>query len=108
MAAARQTPEQAASLPAESWLPESEASGLRWRELFPGEQCQLSAVRRWVESLLPQCPARDDVMCVATELGTNAAIRRQGGAAASPSRSSGTSSASGSRSPTAEHLTAPG
>jgi serine/threonine-protein kinase RsbW len=77
MAAARQAPEQAASPPAESLLPESllpesKASGLRWRELFPGEERQLSAVRRWVEAFLPQCPARDDVTCVATELGTNA------------------------------------
>src|SRR6266699_500533 len=41
-------------------------------DLFPGEVCQLRAVRRWLESLLPVCPPRDDVMCVATELGTNA------------------------------------
>ena len=72
MAVSGQTTEQAAGLPAESRSPESASSGLRWRELFPGEECQLSAVRRWVESLLPQCPERDDVTCVATELGTNA------------------------------------
>jgi len=40
--------------------------------LFAGEDCQLREVRRWVASLLPECPARDDVACVATELGTNA------------------------------------
>jgi anti-sigma regulatory factor (Ser/Thr protein kinase) len=45
---------------------------LRWRRVFPGEERQLGVVRRWVESLLPECPARDDVACVVTELGTNA------------------------------------
>jgi serine/threonine-protein kinase RsbW len=29
-------------------------------------------MRRWLASLLPECPAREDVVCVATELGTNA------------------------------------
>jgi hypothetical protein len=45
---------------------------MRWRRVFPGEERQLSLVRRWLESLLPDCPARDDVLCIATELGTNA------------------------------------
>jgi hypothetical protein len=45
---------------------------MRWRRDFPGEDCQLGRLRRWLESFLPQCPARDDVACVATELGTNA------------------------------------
>jgi hypothetical protein len=47
-------------------------SGLRWQQVFPGEQDQLRVLRRWLESLLPPCPARDDVAIVATELGTNA------------------------------------
>jgi serine/threonine-protein kinase RsbW len=46
--------------------------GLRWRRVFPGEERQLGVLRRWLESLLPECPARGDVACVATELGTNA------------------------------------
>jgi hypothetical protein len=29
-------------------------------------------LRRWLESVLPDRPARDDVACVATELGSNA------------------------------------
>lgn len=45
---------------------------LRWRRVFPGEERQLSLLRHWLSSLLPECPARDDVMCVATELATNA------------------------------------
>jgi Histidine kinase-like ATPase domain len=46
--------------------------GKRWRRVFPGEERQLILVRRWLESLLPDCPARDDVLCIATELGANA------------------------------------
>jgi Histidine kinase-like ATPase domain len=48
------------------------ASALRWREVFQGEERQLGVVRRWLASLLPECPARDDVISVATELGSNA------------------------------------
>jgi hypothetical protein len=40
--------------------------------VFPGEERQLGLLRRWLGSLLPQCPARDDVTCVASELGANA------------------------------------
>jgi Histidine kinase-like ATPase domain len=47
-------------------------SGSRWRRVFPGEECQLGALRRWLASLLPDCPARDDVTSVATELCSNA------------------------------------
>jgi len=45
---------------------------MRWRRVFPGEERQLGVLRRWLESLLPDCAARDDVTSVATELGTNA------------------------------------
>jgi len=44
----------------------------RWRRVFPGHQRELSELRRWLSSLLPKCPARDDVFSVATELGSNA------------------------------------
>ena len=47
-------------------------TGLRWRRVFPGGEQQLGVLRRWLALLLPDCPARDDVTCVATELGTNA------------------------------------
>src|SRR5260370_9347038 len=53
--------------------------GLRWRRVFPGEGSMLGALRRWLESLLPECPARDDVACVATELGTNAILHTASG-----------------------------
>jgi serine/threonine-protein kinase RsbW len=46
--------------------------GVRWQRVFPGEERQLGVLRRWLESLLPDCPARDDVASVATELGSNA------------------------------------
>ena len=46
--------------------------GLRWRRVFPGEAGQLGVLRRWLELLLPECPARGDVAYVATELGANA------------------------------------
>lgn len=47
-------------------------TGQRWRRVFPGEKNELQALRRWLSSLLPAGPARDDVLSVATELGSNA------------------------------------
>jgi anti-sigma regulatory factor (Ser/Thr protein kinase) len=44
----------------------------RWRQVLPGEERQLPALRRWLASLLPVCTARDDVIAVATELSSNA------------------------------------
>lgn len=44
----------------------------RWRRVFPGEERQLGILRRWLASLLPECPARDDLTSIATELGSNA------------------------------------
>lgn len=46
--------------------------GLCWRREFPGEMRRMSEVRAWLTSLLPACPARDDVLSIATELGANA------------------------------------
>jgi hypothetical protein len=45
---------------------------LRWRRVFPGEERQLGVMRRWLATLLPECPARDDVLSVANELSSNA------------------------------------
>lgn len=44
----------------------------RWRQVLPGEERQLRVLRRWLAALLPECPARDDVVAVATELSSNA------------------------------------
>jgi serine/threonine-protein kinase RsbW len=57
---------------AESRGPSVPSAETRWRRVFPGEERQLSLMRRWLESLLPDCPARDDALLIATELGTNA------------------------------------
>jgi hypothetical protein len=46
--------------------------GVRWWRAFPGEAGQLEVLRRWIEDLLPSCPARDDVTAVACELAANA------------------------------------
>ena len=48
------------------------AGGLRWRRVFPGRERELATLRRWLSSLLPECPARDDVLTVANELASNA------------------------------------
>lgn len=54
---------RASALPAQGW---------RWRRVFSGDERELSSLRRWLGSLLPTCPALDDVMTVAVELATNA------------------------------------
>lgn len=45
---------------------------LRWRQVLRGEERQLGVLRRWLASMLPDWPARDDVISVATELASNA------------------------------------
>lgn len=51
----------------------------QWRQVFPGEKRQLAMVRRWIESLLPPCTARDDLNSVATELASNAVMHTASG-----------------------------
>ena len=48
------------------------ASALSWQKGFPGVERELGAMRRWLASVLPDCPSRDDVASVATELAANA------------------------------------
>lgn len=48
------------------------APDLRWRRIFTGHERELPLLRQWLASLLPQCPARSDVLSVATELAANA------------------------------------
>lgn len=50
----------------------TDSFGLRCYRVFPGEEQQLRVVRQWLAGLLPDGPARRDVLCVATELGANA------------------------------------
>jgi anti-sigma regulatory factor (Ser/Thr protein kinase) len=47
-------------------------TGLSWQRAFPGEALQVAAVRRWITSLLPDCPSRADLVLVASELAGNA------------------------------------
>lgn len=66
-------PHTAAAIPGPSANPpSSRPPELRWRRWFPGEERQLGVLREWLASLLPECPARDDVTSVASELGANA------------------------------------
>jgi anti-sigma regulatory factor (Ser/Thr protein kinase) len=48
------------------------APGSGRRQVFAGQERELGELRQWLAGLLPDCPARDDVVSVATELGTNA------------------------------------
>jgi serine/threonine-protein kinase RsbW len=52
-----------------------------WTRCFWGRKDQVTEVRHWLEDLLPDCPAREDVLLLASELCTNAVIHSQSGAA---------------------------
>ncbi len=52
--------------------PADTGPGLWWRRMFRGEEQELRRLRRWLTGLLPDRPARDDLLSVAVELGTNA------------------------------------
>jgi anti-sigma regulatory factor (Ser/Thr protein kinase) len=45
---------------------------LTWEHEYPGEAKELARLRRWLMSILPDCPAREDLLLVATELAGNA------------------------------------
>src|ERR1700761_3281860 len=51
---------------------QSASAGLHRQREFPGEECQLQQVRRWLACLVPGDPMRSDVASVATELCSNA------------------------------------
>ena len=74
-------PASAARMPFLRWVSVAEPV-LRWRRVFSGQAAQLRELRRWLTALLPEAPARDDVLMVAVELATNAikhsASRRDG------------------------------
>jgi len=60
-------------------VPPALTPGNRWRQVFPGEERQIGMVRRWLASLLPDCPARDDVTVVASEMTSNAVLHTASG-----------------------------
>ena len=45
---------------------------ISWRRVFPGEECQVCVLRRWLASLLPARPELSDLLVVATEMVNNA------------------------------------
>jgi serine/threonine-protein kinase RsbW len=49
-----------------------ERDSQRWCQQFRGEASELQRLRQWLTWLLPDRPARDDLLSVAVELGTNA------------------------------------
>lgn len=59
--------------------PTAVAGEPRWRRVFPGEERELREVRRWLATLLPDRPERDDVVSVATELSGNAILHTASG-----------------------------
>jgi anti-sigma regulatory factor (Ser/Thr protein kinase) len=58
----------------EIWSPVSRPAPRhdRWQRLFRGQESELRQLRRWLCVLLPDTSARDDLISVAVELGTNA------------------------------------
>jgi serine/threonine-protein kinase RsbW len=50
-----------------------------WQRAFPGEDSQLSLMRRWLRSILPECPALEDVLTVADEFAANAVCHTRTG-----------------------------
>jgi serine/threonine-protein kinase RsbW len=59
--------------------PPGHCPAMVWRQVFPGHKAQLGVVRRWLESLLPACGARDDVVSVTNELAGNAVLHSNSG-----------------------------
>jgi anti-sigma regulatory factor (Ser/Thr protein kinase) len=68
MPATSRMPDAGRSVPG-TWVP---APGQSWRRVFPGDERQLRELRRWLADVLPDAPARDDVVSVASELSANA------------------------------------
>jgi serine/threonine-protein kinase RsbW len=52
-----------------------------WTRHFRGGADQVLEVRHWLEDLLPDCAARDDVLLLASELCTNAIVHSRSGEA---------------------------
>ena len=53
-------------------MPARPLAAPRWRRVFPGQEAELRQVRYWLGELLPDCPARGDVVTVTIELAANA------------------------------------
>lgn len=66
-------------IPSHVRSPAPTADTLRSWRVFPGEPGQIAMMRRWVRNLLPPCDALDDVVLIASELGTNAVCHTASG-----------------------------
>jgi serine/threonine-protein kinase RsbW len=53
-------------------MPSEPGPSLRWRRVFPGQEAELRHVRYWLSELLPDCPARADLITITIELAANA------------------------------------
>jgi hypothetical protein len=76
LAAAHKAAREGAGAVSSAWSPGSQ---LRWRRVFAGQERELGTLRRWLRSLLPECPARDDVISVASEIASNAVVHTASG-----------------------------
>jgi anti-sigma regulatory factor (Ser/Thr protein kinase) len=52
---------------------------MRWRRIFAGAPAQVAEVRRFVACLLEGCPAREALVCCASELSANAVVHTASG-----------------------------
>jgi hypothetical protein len=50
-----------------------------WLRAFPGEASQVREARHWIESLLPDCDARETLALIASEFGANATEHTRSG-----------------------------
>src|ERR1700761_8974132 len=50
-----------------------------WTRHFRGSAPQVLEVRHWLEALLPDCPARADLLLLTSELCTNAIVHSRSG-----------------------------
>jgi anti-sigma regulatory factor (Ser/Thr protein kinase) len=57
------------------------ARAVWWTRHFQGGPDQVRQVRHWLEDLLPECPARADLLLLASELCTNAIVHSRSGEA---------------------------
>ena len=53
-------------------VPSEPGPPLRWRRVFPGQEAELRHVRYWLSEVLPDCPARADLITITIELAANA------------------------------------
>jgi anti-sigma regulatory factor (Ser/Thr protein kinase) len=63
--------ERSPNAPVRTGIARRAMPGLSWQRIFPGSPEQVAVLRRWITSLLPDCPSREDLVLVASELAGN-------------------------------------